>query len=38
MERDEKTTGVQIKSFHSDDGMFKSAEFGIDLKYNDQIL
>ena len=36
MERDAKTCGVKIKAFHADNGIFKSTQFRLELKNNDQ--
>ena len=36
MEREAATSGVKIKSFRADNGVFKSAEFRLELKDNGQ--
>ena len=38
MERDAKTSGVTIKAFRSDNGVFRAAEFRLDLDKNDQTI
>ena len=36
MERDAKASGVKVNAFRADNGIFKSTEFRLELKNNDQ--
>ena len=38
MEREVKYCGVTVKAFRGDHGIFKSTEFRLELKDNDQVI